>query len=311
MPTGVPVSKDSTAVVGACAGQDSEEDPALIRRVLGVRLRRLREASGISGDAAGRVIRASHSKISRLEAGRVTFRAADVDDLLTAYGVRDADVREEYRQLVERANGTGRWQAGPDLTAARPDTYLALEEAAALIRCYAPSLMPDLMWTPSYAHTVLAIADRQPAADIQRRIELLARRQRLLTRADPPRAWFVIEEAALRRPLGGAEIWQGQLDHLAELAERPNITVQVLPDHIGGPAISGTPFTMLRFAAPELSDIAHYLHLAGPQFLDKPAELDRFNAAWDRLCVCAYPPERTTQILDTLRTTRSTGDLSL
>ncbi|WP_446222499.1 helix-turn-helix domain-containing protein [Nocardia sp. IBHARD005] len=305
------MSEDVSAVAGVGAGQDPDEDPALLRRVLGVRLRRLREAAGISGDAAGRAIRASHSKISRLEAGRVGFRVADVDDLLTAYGVRDADLRDEYRRLVQRANRTGRWQAGPDLTVARPDTYLALEDAAAMIRCYAPNLLPDLVWTPSYAHTVFAIADRQPATEIQRRIEVLARRQRLLTRPDPPRAWFVIEEAALRRPIGGSEIWQGQLDHLAELADRPNITVQVLPDHIGGPAISGTPFTMLRFAAPELSDIAHFLHLSGPQFLEKPSELDRFNAVWDRLCVCALPPEETTQLLDTLRPIPTTVDLSL
>ncbi|MFD4351141.1 helix-turn-helix domain-containing protein [Nocardia sp. NPDC058518] len=305
------MSEDLSAVAGACTGQDPDDDPALLRRVLGVRLRRLREAAGISGDAAGRAIRASHSKISRLEAGRVGFRVADVDDLLTTYGVRDADLRDEYRRLVQRANRTGRWQAGPDLTVARPDTYLALEDAAAMIRCYAPNLLPELVWTPSYAHTVFAIADRQPATDIQRRIELLARRQRLLTRSDPPRAWFVIEEAALRRPIGGSEIWQGQLEHLAELADRPNITVQVLPDYIGGPAISGTPFTMLRFAAPELSDIAHFLHLSGPQFLEKPSELDRFNGVWDRLCVCALPPEQTTQLLDTLRPTPTTVDLSL
>lgn len=304
------MSEDLSAVVGACTGPDPDEDPALLRRVLGVRLRRLREAAGISGDAAGRMIRASHSKISRLEAGRVGFRVADVDDLLTAYGVSDAELRDEYRRLVQRANRTGRWQAGADLTVARPDTYLALEDAAAMIRCYAPNLLPDVVWTPSYAHTVFAIADRQPATDIQRRIELLARRQRLLTRTDPPRAWFVIEEAALRRPIGGAEIWRGQMEHLAELAERPNITVQVLPDYIGGPAISGTPFTMLRFAAPELSDIAHFLHLSGPQFLEKPSELDRFNAVWDRLCVCALPPEQTTALLDTLRTAPSTVDLS-
>ncbi|MFD4458680.1 helix-turn-helix domain-containing protein [Nocardia sp. NPDC058480] len=304
------MSEDLSAVAGACTGPDPDEDPALLRRVLGVRLRRLREAAGISGDAAGRMIRASHSKISRLEAGRVGFRVADVDDLLTAYGVRDAELRDEYRRLVQRANRTGRWQAGADLTVARPDTYLALEDAAAMIRCYAPNLLPDVVWTPSYAHTVFAIADRQPATDIQRRIELLARRQRLLTRTDPPRAWFVIEEAALRRPIGGAEIWRGQMEHLAELAERPNITVQVLPDYIGGPAISGTPFTMLRFAAPELSDIAHFLHLSGPQFLEKPSELDRFNAVWDRLCVCALPPEQTTALLDTLRTAPSTVDLS-
>ncbi|MCU1643972.1 MAG: transcriptional regulator [Nocardia sp.] len=296
--------EDLTSVGSNRTAEEPGEDPALLRRVLGVRLRRLRESAGISGDGAGRAIRASHSKISRLEAGRVSFRARDIADLLTAYGVRDAGTRAEYLLLAQRANAVGRWQAGPDLATARPDTYLAMEDASSLIRCYAPGLVPELLWTPSYAHTVFAIADREPAADIQRRVESLVRRQRLLTRTDPPRAWFVVEEAALRRPIGGNAVWQGQLDHLAELAARPNITVQVLPDHVGGPAISGTAFTMLRFAASELNDLAHFPHPTGPQFLDKRTDLDRFNAIWDRLCVCATPPERTAAALETLTSTR-------
>lgn len=233
------------------------------------------------------------------------FRAMDIDDLLTLYGVHDADTRAEYRQLARRANAVGRWQADADLTPPRLDTYLALEDAATLIRCYAPGLVPDLARTPSYAHTVFAIAHPEPTGEIQRRIELLMRRQHLLTRSDPPWVWFVIEAAALRRPIGGHEVWDAQLDHLADLAARPNITVQVLPDHVGGPAINETPFTLLRFAAPELSDLVHLPHATGAQFLDKRGDLDRHNAIWDRLCVCATPPEQTTELIDALRTTHS------
>ncbi|MEV6321336.1 helix-turn-helix transcriptional regulator [Nocardia sp. NPDC051787] len=294
---------DRVAAEMTATGEDPEDDPALLRRVLGARLRRLREAAGISGEAAGRALRASHSKISRLESGRVGFRGRDIDDLLTLYGVHDAGTRAEYRQLAQRANAVGRWEADANLTPLRLDTYLALEDAATLIRCYAPGLVPDLVRTPSYAHTVFAIAHREPAADIQRRVELLMRRQRLLTRSDPPRVWFVIEAAALRRPIGGHEVWDTQLDHLADLAARPNITVQVLPDHVGGPAISETPFTLLRFAASELSDLVHLPHATGTQFLDKRGDLDHHNAIWDRLCVCATPPEQTTELIDALRTT--------
>lgn len=293
---------ENLAVAGGGAGAgDRAADPALVRRVLGVRLRRLREAAGISGETAGLAIRASHSKISRLEAGRVGFRAMDIDDLLTLYGVHDPETRAEYLGLAERANAVGQWQGGADLTTARPDTYLALEDAAALIRCYAPGLLPELVWTPSYAHTAFALAGSDPAAEIQRRVELLVRRQRLLTRAEPPRVWFVVEEAALRRPLGGPEVQQAQLDHLAALTEQPNVTVQILPDHVGGPAISETAFTLLRFAAPELGDIAHLRHPIGAQFLDRTGELDRLNAIWDRLCVCAAPPERTAGFIAALR----------
>ncbi|WP_328290038.1 helix-turn-helix domain-containing protein [Nocardia aurantiaca] len=288
--------------VGADDEPDSDDDPALLRRAVGLRLRRLREDAGISGEAAGRAIRASHSKISRMEAGRVTFRARDIEDLLTRYGVDEDGARTELLRLAQRANAVGRWQAGPDLTTARADTYLALEDASSLIRCYAPCLVPDLARTPSYAHTLLAIAERGSAIEIHRRVELLVRRQQLLDRADSPRVWLVIEEAALRRPIGGFEVWQGQLEHLAELSARPSVTVQVLPDHVGGPAISGSAFTLLRFAAPEFGDIAYLQHPNGAQFLDKRGDLDRFNEVWDRLCVCAAPPMQTADFLDRLRT---------
>ncbi|MGW4249229.1 helix-turn-helix domain-containing protein [Nocardia sp. NPDC004722] len=283
-----------------------EEDPALLRRVLGARLRRLREAAGISGETAGQRIRASHSKISRIESGRVGFRAIDVNDLLTLYGVDDAEVRAEFLGLAQRANAVGRWETDNDLVPLRLDTYVALEDASRLIRCYAPGLIPELVYTPSYAHTVYTIAHREATADIQRRVELLVRRQHLLTRLDPPKVWFVIEEAALRRPVGGHDVWHAQLDHLVQLAARPNITIQVLPDHIGGPAISGVPFTVLRFGAPELSDLVYFSHPTGAHFLDKPGDLDHYHAIWDRLSVCAAQPERTADIIDTLRTMPAT-----
>ncbi|MGV9839757.1 helix-turn-helix domain-containing protein [Nocardia niigatensis] len=295
-------------VVDTVSGE-AEDDPALLRRAVGLRLRRLREEAGISGESAGRAIRASHSKISRLEAGRVTFRAVDIEDLLTRYGVVDGDLRADLLRMANRANAVGRWQVGADLTKARAETYLALEDASSLIRCYATCLVPDLARTPSYAHTVLALAHCASAIDIHRRVELLVRRQQLLDRDDSPRVWLVIEEAALRRPLGGFEVWQGQLEHLAELSARPNITVQVVPDHVGGPAISGSAFTLLRFAAPEFGDIAHLEHPNGMQFLDKRGDLDRFNEVWDRLCVCAAPPARTGDFLDRLRSAQPSDAL--
>ncbi len=282
-------------------GTDPGTDPDLIRRMLGTRLRRLREAAGISGETAGRMIRGSRSKISRLEAGRVGLRADEVGDLLTLYNVKDPAIRAEYLRLARRANALGRWGSAAELAQPGLDTYLALEDAARLIRCYTPGLVPELAWTPSYAHTVYAIAYREPAADIQRRVEGLMRRQHLLTRPEPPRVWFVIEEAALRRPIGGYEVWQTQLDHLSDLAARPNITMQVVPDRIAGPAICAVPFTVLRFASPELDDVVHLQHASGAQFLDNRGELDCYNTVWDRLSVCATTPERSLDLVDAIR----------
>ncbi|RDI50105.1 helix-turn-helix domain-containing protein [Nocardia mexicana] len=284
---------EGNAVAARAVGNDGAgEDPAVLRLVLGARLRRLREAAGISGQTAGRAIRASHSKISRLEAGRVGFRAMDIDDLLTLYGVEDPDTRADYLRLAQRANGTGRWQVDDD-AGQRLDTFLALEDAAAMVRSYAPGVIPDLLQTAAYAHAVSAVSRPGPTADVQRRVELLMRRQRLIHRRVPPKLWLLIEEAVLRRPFGGVEVWRDQLDHLASAAARPEITVQILPDHIGGPAISAVPFTLLRFAEPDLGDIVHLNHATGAQFLDRRGDLDAYHAIWDRLCVHAAPPAHT------------------
>nr|WP_246461549.1 helix-turn-helix transcriptional regulator [Nocardia transvalensis] len=268
-------------------------------------MRRLREAAGISGQAAGQAIRASHSKISRLEAGRVGFRAIDIDDLLTLYGVDDPATRAEFQQLAEQANATGRWQVDGDYAGQRLDTYLALEDAASVVRSYAPGVIPELLQTAAYAHAVSAIARPGSTSEVQRRVELLMRRQRLLRRADAPKVWLVIEEAVLRRPLGGVDIWRDQLGHLAAVAARAEVTVQILPDHIGGPAISSVPFTLLRFAEPDLSDIVHLHHATGAQFLDRRGDLDTYHAIWDRLCVHAAPPERSLDLIASLAADRA------
>lgn len=281
-------------------------DPALLRRVVGLRLRRLREAAGLSGETAGRAIRASHSKISRMEAGRVIFRQIDIEDLLTRYGVYNPVVRSELLAMARRANDVGRWRTGPDLSTARPEAFLALEDTASVIRCYAPCLIPELAQTPSYAHTVYALADRVPTTEIHRRVEQLTRRQRLLERTGAPTVWLIVEEAVLASPFGGALIRQTQLEHLATLAARPHITVQVMPAQVGGPAIGGVAFTLLRFADPELCDIAHLSQPTGAQFLDHRRDVDRFNEIWDRLCVCARTPQHSARFIDALRAHRAT-----
>ena len=283
---------------GAPVGTDTDEcgtdgDPALLRLVLGARMRRLREAARISGLAAGRAIRGSHSKISRLESGRVAFRTIDLDDLLTLYGVDDPDERAEFEQLAQRANGLGRWQVDDHFAAQRLDTYLALEDAATLVRSYAPGVIPELLQTAAYAHAVSATTRPESTDAVRRRVELLLRRQRLLQRREAPKVWFVLEEAVLRRPFGGSTVWRDQLHHLAEVTAHSDVIVQVVPDHIGGPAISAVPFTLLRFAEADLGDIVHLHHPTGAQFLDRRGDLDAYHAIWDRLCVPAVSPAAT------------------
>lgn len=187
---------------------------------------------------------------------------------------------------------------------ARTDSHLALEQAASVVRSYAPGVVPELLQTAGYAHAVAAIARPASTAQIQQQVELLMRRQHLLDRPAPLKLWVAIEEAVLRRPFGGTEVWRDQLGHLTRMARRDNVTVQIVPDHVGGPAISTVPFTIFRFERPDVGDVVHLHHATGTQCLDDRADLDAYHVIWDRLSVHAMPPEYTGELLTALTAQR-------
>jgi len=178
------------------------------------------------------------------------------------------------------------------------DTYLSLEDLASHLRCYAPAVIPDLLQTPAYAREVLTLAHPGEGENLEQRIDILERRQQLLTRPDPLRLWVVVEQVALRRQLGSWRVWRDQLAHLADLADCPDITVQIIPDHAGGPIISGVGFTILRFPAGDLTDIVHLRDATGASFLREYSDLEVYRHVWDRLCLKAIRPDRTSDIVN-------------
>ncbi|WP_028478007.1 helix-turn-helix transcriptional regulator [Nocardia sp. CNY236] len=280
----------------------TEGGPTALRMILGGRMRRLREARGISLEAAGAAIRGSHSKISRLELGRTSFRERDLIDLLALYGMTDEDECAEFKQLARQANTSGWWHRDSDWLPKWFDTYLGLEQAAALIRCYEPRVIPELLQTPDYARALLVLAHPGEDADaIERRVSLRMRRQEILTRSDPPQLWLIMEEAVLRRRIGGSQVWFDQLEHLIRVSDAPNITVQVLADHVGGPALADGAFTMLRFAEPDLPDIVYLQQLTGALYLDKHTDLAAYRTVANLLSVHAAPPEYTRELVLALR----------
>lgn len=293
----------SDAPFGTSVDAAVDRGPTVLRIVLGSRLRQLREACGYSREQAGEAIRASHSKISRLELGKVSFRERDITDLLTLYGVTDTDERSAFSTLARQANASGWWHRESDWLPRWFDTYLGLELAAKLIRCYEPRIVPELLQTADYARCLLSIAHPDETEEtIDRRVALRMRRQKILTRVDPPKLWVVIEEAALRRPIGGHSVWRTQLDHVIRIAQSTNITVQVLADQAGGPAIADGPFTVLRFAADSVPDVVYLQHLTSASYLDKRADLDAYLTAADRLSVQAADPRQSLTILSALGT---------
>jgi transcriptional regulator with XRE-family HTH domain len=268
---------------------------------LGGQLRRLREDHGISREQAGEAIRGSHAKISRLELGRVGFKERDISDLLTLYGVTDPGEREAFLNLARQANSPGWWHRYGDLLPSWFETYLGLEQAASVMRCYQSQFVPGLLQTADYGRAVIRLAHgRETPNEIDRRVDLRMRRQEVLLGAGGPVLWAVIDEAALHRPIGGVPVLRAQLERLIEVAERPNITIQILPYEVGGHAAAGGPFTILRFPEADLPDIVYLEQLTSALYLDKRPDVDRYLAVMDQLSVTAEPPDQTGEILGRL-----------
>jgi len=273
--------------------------PTVLRILLGAHLRRLREAQGVSREDAGWEIRASESKISRMELGRVSFKERDVADLLTLYGVDDVEERERLLTLARQANTPGWWHRYGDVLPSWFQSYLGLEAAASLIRTYEVQFVPGLLQTRDYARSVVLLGHgRARAEEIDRRVELRMRRQRILHRPDPVQLWAVVDEAVLRRPIGAPAVMQAQLEALVEATQRPNVRLQIVPFRAGGHSAAGGAFSILRFPDQELPDIVYVEQLASALYFDKRDDVELYVDAMERLCVEADPPDRTS---DTLR----------
>ncbi|WP_280230121.1 helix-turn-helix domain-containing protein [Nocardia cyriacigeorgica] len=273
----------------------AERGPTVLRIALGGQLRKLRESKGITREAAGDAIRGSHAKISRLELGRTGFKERDIRDLLTLYGVHDPEERESFLELARKANEPGWWHRYSDLLPSWFGTYLGLEQAATKIRTYEAHLVPGLLQTPEYTRAVVTLGYED--ADTDRRVAVRQRRQEILHRSDPPFVWAVIDEAALHRPVGGADVHRAQMHHLVELAQLPNVTIQVVPYSAGEHAAAGSSFSILRFAEPELPDIVYLEHLTSALYLDRREDLALYLSVMDRLSVQAARPERSIEII--------------
>jgi hypothetical protein len=275
--------------------------PTVLRILLGAQLRRLRESKAITREDAGYEIRASGSKISRMELGRVSFKERDVADLLTLYGVSNDAEREALLGLARQANNPGWWHHYGDILPPWFQSYLGLEAAASLIRTYEIQFVPGLLQTPEYARAVILLGHAGATADeIDRRVELRRQRAQILDRLEAPQLWAVIDEAVLRRPIGGADVMRAQIEFLIEAAKKPNVRLQIIPFHAGGHAAAGGPFAILRFPEPELPDVVYVEQLTSAIYLDKRDDVDHYAIAMERVCIDAEPPNHTQEILGKL-----------
>lgn len=271
--------------------------PTAVRLLLGARLRKLRESAGISQETAGHAIRGSESKICRMELGRTGFKPRDVVDLLDLYQV-SGDERATLLAMARHANAPRWWRAYSDAIPAWFEPYLGLEQAAEVIRTYQVQFVPGLLQTPAYARATLRIGTGDtPGLDAHQLVSLRMRRQQILDRPCPPRLWAVIDEAALRRPIGNNAVMRAQLQHLVDMARLGQITIQVAPFSSGSRAVAAGPITMLRFREAELADVVYLEQQTSALYLSKPAERAHYCSVLNRLAIEAPPPSDTEAVL--------------
>lgn len=270
--------------------------PTTRRRQLGADLRRLREAKGLTLEEAGARVGISKATLSRYETKEGTVKWPAVDALCREYGASDA----ERLALVELAKGAkiqGWWRSLADPIPDSMNLMLTLEDEVVREDHYACMYVPGLLQTRAYAEAVHRASEVQcPEREVQHMVDIRMKRQELLDRDDPPRIWCVIDEAALRRQVGGREVMREQLGHLLALAERPHVTVQVLPFSKGAHAAAVGSFAILRGPTPDL-DVAYVDLLSGGLFMEKPQELARYRLAFEYLSAQALDLESSTDIV--------------
>ncbi|GAB3659757.1 helix-turn-helix transcriptional regulator [Actinocorallia lasiicapitis] len=275
--------------------------PTALRIMLGAQLRRLREARGVSREEAADALRATHSKISRIELGRSAFKQRDLDDLLDLYDITEPRERDAMMILARQANVPGWWHRYSDVLPPWLEPYIGLESAAAVLRSFEVQFVHGLMQTEDYARAVIRMGNAAASpGEIERRVRLRMTRQRMLAETDRLKIWAVLDEAALHRPFGSRSVLRGQIEHLLELSEHPNVMLQILPFTVGAHPGAGGPFTILRFHQRDLPDVVYLEQLSSALYLDKLEDVEGYMRIMDELCILAEDGDGTRTILANL-----------
>ncbi|MFJ9599630.1 helix-turn-helix domain-containing protein [Streptomyces althioticus] len=277
-----------------------EPAPTLLKMLVGVQLAGFREDAGLSQDQAARSVGFSGAKLSRIESGkgRRPPTEADVRALLELYGTDDYEA-SVLLKLLQRAGEPGWWQRyDKRLMPEWFDRLVGLQEAAATIRTFEIQYVPGLLQTADYTRAVVERGlPNAPASEVQRRVELRMRRAQLLLREDAPQLWAVIDESVLLRVLGDRTVMRDQLDHLARMAERTNVTLQIVPLNVTNASAPAIPVTYLRFGGLDLPDVVYLEHIRSANFLEDRDETEEYRIVLDRLADEALTPRESVEML--------------
>jgi len=282
---------------GMARSSNPEQNPTLRARRLALELLRRREAAGLTREEAARQLEWSTSTIFRIETGRSRPQPGNVRVLLELYGVTGPE-RDGLIRLAREARQPGWWHSFRDVLPNPYEVFIGLEAGAASIRNFEPVVVPGLLQTEEYARQMSRGGPRElDREDIERRVQVRIERQRILTREDRPRLWAVIDEAVIRRVVGGPDVMAEQLRHLIECAEQGETTLQVVPFSAGAHAGTTGPFITLDFPEPTDPSVVYVETLAGDLYLEERADVDRYTLAFDRLLAAALHPDDSVRLV--------------
>ena len=280
--------------------REPRSGPTVGQIVLGRRLQHLRETAGLTLSQAAAALDVNAATVRRMEKAEVGFKLLYVRTLLQTYGV-GADESHAFIELAKDANQPGWWHQYRDVLPEWFSLYVSLEGAATVIRAYEPHHVPGLLQTEDYARAVLRLGFAHVPDELERHVALRLERQSLLTRPNAPHVWVVMDETALRRPAGTADVMRSQVDRLIEATRIPNVTLQVMPFAAGLHSAAFGPFHLFRFQEPELPDIVYGENLTGAVYLDDPVDVAAHREALDRLGAQAVPADATAAFLGGIR----------
>jgi len=265
--------------------------PTVRRRRLGTELRKLRESNGFKLEEVAAQLGVAPSTLSRIETGKAPTKSAYLNQMLEMYGVADAGQRQVLVDMAREGHRKGWWAAYDDVLPSGFDIYVGLEAETAAVRGYEISVVHGLLQTPDYARAVLReMFPRHAAEQIDRLVDLRIERQRRFDDELPLELWAILDEAVIRRPVGGTAVMCAQLEHLLVMADRPGLTLQILPFSCGAHAGHGGPFTILEFPNRSDSQVSYVESVAGNIYLEKDREMRLRSEAFDRLIAAALAP---------------------
>ena len=265
--------------------------PMVRRRQLMAELKRLRDAAGLTQEDVAGQLDWHSTKVMRIETGRTAPHPNDVRVMLGLYGVTSPEQVSALVKLAQDARQRGWWYSYRDALLNRYEFFIGLEAEASSIRNFELAMIPGLLQTEDYARAVIRGGPMELHADeVERRVEVRMTRQQALSQEDRPQFWAILDEAAIRRTVGGPAVMRRQLEALTQAAEQVKTTIQIVPFGAGAHSGQLGPFVILDFPEPSEPEVVTMETVGGNLYVDKPEEVRLYTTAFDHLRAVALSP---------------------